>query len=82
MDYMMAGRVILHSVDAGNDPVGESACGLTVRPEDPQAVANGIRSLLAMSEDGRKRMGERGQAYIMANHTYPLLAQRFLEIVK
>ena len=82
MDYMMAGRLVLHSVDAGNDPVGEASCGLTVRPEDPQAVAQGIRSLLDLSEDGRKTMGQRGRAFIMVNHTYPVLAQRFLKIMR
>jgi glycosyltransferase involved in cell wall biosynthesis len=81
MDYMMSGRVVLHSVAAGNDPVGESGCGLTVRPEDPQAVAQGVRSLLALSEDVRKSMGERGREFIMGNHTYPVLAKRFLEIM-
>ncbi len=39
MDYMMAGVPVLHSVEAGNDPVAEAGCGLTVAPESAQAVA-------------------------------------------
>jgi hypothetical protein len=35
MDYMMARCVVLHSVEAGNDPVAEAGCGLTVPPESP-----------------------------------------------
>ena len=31
MDYMMAGRAVLHSVDAGNDPVAEAGCGVAVQ---------------------------------------------------
>jgi hypothetical protein len=27
MDYMMAGCAVLHSVEAGNDPVAEAGCG-------------------------------------------------------
>src|SRR5690606_6102044 len=38
MDYMMAARPILHAVEAGNDPVAEAGCGLTVTPEDPPAT--------------------------------------------
>lgn len=81
MDYMMAGRPVLMAIEAGNDPVSEAGCGLTVKPEDPQAVAEGIRSLLALSEDERKKMGQRGRKFVMANHTYPVLAKRFLEIM-
>lgn len=78
MDYMMAGRPVLHAVDAGNDPVRESGCGVTVKPEDPQAVVQGIRDLLGLSEDERKAMGHRGREFVLKNHTYPVLAKRFL----
>lgn len=78
MDYMMAARPVLHAVEAGNDPVGEANCGLTVKPEDPQAVTQGIRSLLALSDNARKEMGQRGRAFVLEKHTYPVLAQRFL----
>jgi len=78
MDYMMAGRPVLMAIDAGNDPVAEAGCGLSVQPEDPQALAQGIRSLLGLSEDERKVLGQRGQAFVLKNHTYSVLAKRFL----
>ena len=78
MDYMMAGCAVLHSVDAGNDPVAESGCGLTVAPESPAAVADGLRQLAALPSDQRRAMGERGRAFVLAHHTYPVLAQRFI----
>ena len=78
MDYMMAGCTVLHSVEAGNDPVAESGCGLTVPPESPQAVAAGLRSLAALPAAERRAMGQRGQAFVRAHHTYPVLAARFL----
>jgi glycosyltransferase involved in cell wall biosynthesis len=78
MDYMMASRPVLMAIDSGNDPVAEAGCGLTVKPENPQAVAQGIRSLLSLSEDERKIMGERGRAYVLKHHTYQELAKRFL----
>lgn len=81
MDYMMAGCAVLHSVEAGNDPVGESGCGLTVAPELPQAVADGLLRLAALPAAGRRAMGERGRAFVQANHTYPVLASRFLDAV-
>lgn len=81
MDYMMAGVPVLHSVEAGNDPVAEAGCGLTVAPEDAPVVAEGLRRLAALDERERRAMGERGRAFVLANHSYPLLAQRFIEAV-
>lgn len=78
MDYMMASRPVLMAVDSGNNPVAEAGCGLTVNPQDPQAVVQGIRSLLSLSEDERKVIGERGRTYVLKNHTYSVLAKRFL----
>jgi glycosyltransferase involved in cell wall biosynthesis len=78
MDYMMAARPVLHAVAAGNDPVHEAGCGMTVEPDDPQAVAQGIRTLLALPADERRAMGQRGKAFVLENLTYPVLGQRFL----
>ncbi|MBK6717000.1 MAG: glycosyltransferase family 4 protein [Burkholderiales bacterium] len=78
MDYLMARCVVLHSVEAGNDPVAEAGCGLTVPPVDAAAVADGLRRLAALPADERRAMGERGRAFVLAHHTYPVLARRFL----
>lgn len=78
MDYMMAGRPVLHAVEAGNDPVGEAGCGLTVAPEDPAASAQGIRALLALGVGERKALGERGRRFVQEHFTYPVLSERFL----
>jgi glycosyltransferase involved in cell wall biosynthesis len=82
MDYMMGGVPVLHSVAAGNDPVAESGCGLTVEPQSAAAVADGLRRLAATPLAERRAMGERGRAYVTAHHTYPVLAQRFLQAMQ
>lgn len=81
MDYMMAGRPVLHSVEAGNDPVAEADAGLTVAPQDPRAVADGLVRLASLPAADRAAMGERGRAFVLNNHTYPVLARRFVEAV-
>ena len=78
MDYMMARCPVLHAVEAGNDPVAEAGAGLTVVPES-QAVADGLLRLAALPLAERRAMGERGRAFVLAHHTYPVLAQRFLQ---
>jgi glycosyltransferase involved in cell wall biosynthesis len=81
MDYMMAGRPVLHSVEAGNDPVAESGAGLAVAAEDAQAVAQGTLKLAGMPAVELTAMGKRGRAFVLANHTYPVLAERFLNVL-
>ena len=81
MDYMMAGRAVLHSVEAGNDAVAEAGCGLTVVPESAAAVAEGLRTLAAQTSEARAEMGARGRAFVVANHSYRVLAQRFIDAV-
>jgi glycosyltransferase involved in cell wall biosynthesis len=82
MDYMMAGCPVLHSVEAGNDPVQDAGCGLSVPPGDAAAVAAGLRRLAAMPADERRALGERGRVYVQQHHTWPVLAQRFIEAIR
>jgi glycosyltransferase involved in cell wall biosynthesis len=78
MDYMMAGVPVLHAVDAGNDPVADAQCGLTVPPESPDAVAAGLRQLAALPAEERQAMGRRGREFVRAHHSYEVLARRFI----
>ena len=78
MDYMMAGKPVVHSVSAGNDPVAEAGCGFTVPPGDAAAVAQAILKLAAMSDAQRKLLGAAGKRFILKNQTYPRLAANFL----
>lgn len=81
IDYMMSGRPVLHAVNAGNDLVAEANCGLTVAPESPRAVAEGIIRLMALSGDERAAMGERGRQFALNQLSYTVLGKRFLDIL-
>lgn len=82
MDYMMGAVPVLHGVDAGNDPVAEAGCGLTVAPESPEAVVQGLRRLAALSFEERRAMGERGREFVRAQHSYAVLARRFIDALQ
>ena len=81
MDYMMAGKLIISAIKAGNDPVMEVGCGITVEAENPQAIADGILKLASLPQEERQAMGKRGRDYILKNQTYDILAKRFLDFV-
>lgn len=82
MDYMMAGKPVIQAIEAGNDLVSESGCGLSIQPEDPRALADATARLMATSLAERDEMGRRGRAYVLAHHDYQVLARRFLEAVE
>lgn len=82
MDYMMAERPVLMAIHAGNDPVAESGCGITVPSADSQEIAEGLRRLSAFDASTRARMGALGRQFVLANNTYPVLAQRFLAAIE
>lgn len=82
MDYMMAGKPIVHAVEAGNDPVAEAGCGFTVAPGDANSVRHAILKLTALSHSKRQVMGERGKQFILAKHTYPVLVKHLLEAIR
>lgn len=81
-DYMMAGKAIVESTGAGNAPVRQANCGLTVEPEDPVAIAEAVRTLKAMSAGERERLGANGRAYVLEHHEYGVLARQFLDILR
>ncbi len=82
MDYMMAAKPIIQAIEAGNDMVTESRCGITVRPEAPEAIAAAIRALFEMSPAERDALGQNGRHYVTTHHDYPQLATTFLEAMQ
>jgi glycosyltransferase involved in cell wall biosynthesis len=81
MDYMAAGKPIINSIEAGNDPVREAGCGITVKADDPQAIADAIVRLMSLPGLERERMGNAGRNYVRSNHDYEVLSQKFIRVL-
>lgn len=81
MDYMLAGKPIIHAVKAGNDPVAESACGFSCEPENSLAVVESVSRLMACSAEKRNIMGQRGKDHVVQLFSYDTLARQFAEII-
>lgn len=79
MDYMMAGKPIVQAVEAGNDPVRDAGCGMTIPPEDPQALLDALGHLRRLDRSETEAMGQRGRTYALAHHDYRVLAKQFLK---
>ena len=81
-DYMMASKPIIWSIGACNNPVRDSACGISIQPENAAAARDAILKLAALGTEGRRRMGENGRAYAVTHHDYSVLARDFLGILR
>ncbi len=82
MEYMMAEKPVIHAVEAANDPVAESGCGISCPPEDAGAVAAAILRLADCGTAERHAMGERGAQYVVAHNSYAALANEFLKVME
>jgi glycosyltransferase involved in cell wall biosynthesis len=78
--YLACGRPVMAALAGeGARVVEEAEAGLTCPPEDPGALAEGIRRLRAMGEDERRVLGGRGRAYFDANFERERLVTRIEE---
>jgi glycosyltransferase involved in cell wall biosynthesis len=81
-DYMMAGKPIIQAIEAGNNLVEEAQCGVSAEPENIQDIKNAILKIKNMSSEERKLLGENGRKFVLKEHTYSVLAERFLNIMQ
>jgi glycosyltransferase involved in cell wall biosynthesis len=73
-EYMLLGRPLLVGAPVTLEPVAASGSGIHVRPDDPEAIAEGIETLAAMPADERDAMGARGRDHVVREHDYRRLA--------
>ena len=75
-DYLAVSRPVIFSVDTPVNPVERAGAGLTIAPEDPEALAGAVRKLSAMDASELESMGVRGRSYVMEHHDLEMLAGR------
>jgi glycosyltransferase involved in cell wall biosynthesis len=78
-EYMMSERPIIHAVEAANDPVKDSGCGLSIPPQDVQSLCGAMLDLAELTPEARNAIGQRGRKYVKENHDIKLLAKKYLE---
>ena len=78
--YMAIGKPILMAVrgDAA-ELVKTAECGITASPEDAENIVSTILKFIEMSEDERRLMGEKGQAYYFKHLSLDVGVKKFTE---
>lgn len=80
-DYLAAGRPIIISSDAANNPVAEANAGITVNSANPAYLADAILKITKMSACEREQMGRNGRFYAETNHSFEKLSFKFAEVL-
>lgn len=82
LDYMKAGKPVIHAARGANDLVAESQCGFSVPAENPEAIAEAVARLVSLPRGEREAMGQKGKRYVEAHHDYSVLARKYLEVLQ
>jgi hypothetical protein len=82
MDYMMAAKPIILAVDAENNVVTKSNCGIACHGEDAPGVRDAILHLSQLSRAELAAMGQRGKEFVLRHRQFSHLAQRFLDVMQ
>jgi glycosyltransferase involved in cell wall biosynthesis len=82
MDYMMAAKPVIQAIEAGNNIVAESGCGISIAPENPKDLAEAVLEIMRWKPSEREQAGMRGRAYVLGNNDYRSLACRFLDVIE
>lgn len=80
-DYLAAARPVIWAIESTNNIVEEAQAGISVRAEDPQALAEAIKQIANMPLTERWNMGLRGRQYVSEHYDYEKLAQRLESIL-
>ena len=81
IDYMLAGKPIVKSVDEPGSEVERVGCGIQVEAENVKQVRDAIQTIADMTADERATMGAKGRKYALENLEYHTLSQKFINYV-
>lgn len=81
IDYMLAAKPIVKSVDEPNSEVERVGCGIQVEAENVEQVRQAIEKIADMTREERMVMGLKGHKYATENLEYHALSQQFIDYV-
>jgi len=76
-DYMAAGKPIIAALSAANNPIMEANAGITVKPGNPEELADAIEKMANMSVEERDKLGKHGREFVEKFHDYDVLSEKF-----
>jgi glycosyltransferase involved in cell wall biosynthesis len=80
-DYLMCGRPVVFACNSYNNPIKDSDAGISILPNDPNAMAEGLVRLRNLDIGERQCMAERGRHWVMEHHDLFKLSIKLEEVL-
>ena len=81
-EYMAAARPVVFACTSAYDPVEATGAGVTVRPDDPERLADAFLDLAAATPEARAAMGSAGRTYVTREHNIEHLGETLLAVIE
>lgn len=79
-DYMLAKKPILESSNLIKDPVELSNCGIIVKPENAEAIVDGVLKFYNLSTIEINKFGLNGYDYVKKYHNFEYLSDEYSKL--
>jgi glycosyltransferase involved in cell wall biosynthesis len=81
-EYMASARPVVFACDSAYDPVAATGAGITVRPDDPDLLADAFLELVRATPEARAAMGAAGHDYVAREHNIARLGEVLNDVVE
>ncbi|WP_159436111.1 glycosyltransferase family 4 protein [Anaerosalibacter sp. Marseille-P3206] len=81
-DYMASGKPIIFASSVRDSLIDKAKAGITIKPGDPENLANTIRYIYNNIDKLGIEYGESGRKYVEENHTNRKIAEQFLNVIE
>lgn len=79
-DSMMAAKPVLCAIHTPDSVIRTYKCGMMVRPQDAEELAQAVEKMSQLPEARRKQMGENGKQAVLQHFVYDILAEEFASL--
>jgi glycosyltransferase involved in cell wall biosynthesis len=80
-DYLASGRPIIFAVNSKNNPVKDARAGITIPPENSEALVLVVKKMVSLKPEERVRMGRNGIEYAKKYIDIKILAEKFEKLL-
>jgi glycosyltransferase involved in cell wall biosynthesis len=81
-EYMAAERPVVFACASAYDPVATTGAGITVPPDDPEALAGAFLQLASATTGTLAAMGAAGRDHVLHHHNIEHLGEAFCAVVE
>jgi glycosyltransferase involved in cell wall biosynthesis len=85
LEAMAAGKAVIAVNWGGPADILDSSCGILIEPRDPDTLVADLEQAIVSLARDRNRcagLGQAGSAKVLAEHTWPMKIERFVEIYR